>query len=221
MKIEIYALSDQAVSLYLEQKIDVKTNETILDMVKWIKKNPFIGFKEAVPAYASLTVFYDVLEVKKNCSEMHSAYSFVVSYLKSIPSKLLNEKGTDFKIIEIPVIYNGEDLNYLSEKLKLSIPEIIQFHTEPIYRVYMLGFLPGFPYLGGLIDRISFPRKSRPRLKVAKGSVGIAGNQTGIYPIDSPGGWQIIGNTKVNLFDLNRNDSTLLKPGDFVKFVQE
>jgi inhibitor of KinA len=221
MKFEIYPLSEFSVSLYLSQNIDVSDSENILSLCEWINKNPFEGFIEVVPSYSSLTVFYDLLKVKKNCKNGQTGFCFVENYLNNIPKKELKKLISENNIIEIPVSYKGPDLAFLSEKLQLTIPEIIQIHTRPLYRVYMLGFLPGFPYLGGLDKRICFPRKDKPRLIVEKGSIGIAGSQTGIYPMDSPGGWQIIGKTSIDLFDLKSKELTLFSPGDYVKFIVE
>jgi inhibitor of KinA len=218
MNFEIFPLSEQSVSLYLGLKIDIAVSEHILSICKWINEDPFEGFTEVVPSYTSLTVFYDLVKVKTNCQNGQTGFSFVENYLKNIPKELYINVIPKNEIIEIPVRYEGPDLQFLSEQLQLTVLEIIQFHIQPLYRVYMLGFLPGFPYLGGLDKRICFPRKDKPRLKVEKGSVGIAGCQTGIYPIESPGGWQIIGKTKVELFNLKSKKLTLLEPGDYVKF---
>ena len=126
--------------------------------------------------------------------------------------------------IEIPVIYGGELGQDLSEVAKLhdTTPErIVQMHSEPIYTVYMIGFQPGFPYLGGLPESLHTPRRAVPRTLVPAGSVGIGGAQTGIYPFSSPGGWQLIGHTKQALFDKKQAQPTLLQAGDTVKFVVE
>lgn len=124
-------------------------------------------------------------------------------------------------VIEIPVCYD-KDFGIDSEKLcaanKISTEEMIDIHSRPIYPVHFIGFLPGFPYLGEVDQKIAFPRRENPRTKIDAGSVGIANNQTGIYPIDSAGGWNIIGRTPIQLFD-KKNEETLLKPGDYIKFI--
>jgi KipI family sensor histidine kinase inhibitor len=123
---------------------------------------------------------------------------------------------------EIPVCYDaqfGIDLDEIVQKTKLSIAEIISLHTAPRYQVFSIGFLPGFLYLGGLDSRLHMDRKSTPRLKVEKGAVGIGGIQTGIYPKSSPGGWQILGNSPLNFFDVFDEDPCFAKAGDYVKFV--
>ena len=125
------------------------------------------------------------------------------------------------KIIEIPVQYGGDfgpDLKRMSKTLNISEEKIIQIHSSTKYRVHMIGFMPGFPYLGGLDSRISFPRLDEPRLAVPEGSVGIAGDQTGIYPFSSPGGWNIIGRTNLRLFDSKKNPPNLIISGSYIKF---
>jgi inhibitor of KinA len=123
--------------------------------------------------------------------------------------------------IEIPVCYGGEfgvDLQFVAEHNGMTADEVVAIHCGATYRVHMLGFAPGFPYLGGMSERIATPRRNTPRLKVAAGSVGIAGPQTGVYPLETPGGWQIIGRTPLALFRPAENPPTLLSPGDFVRF---
>ncbi len=144
--------------------------------------------------------------------------------LKEYFEKLIDENSVlsqqdNFSNIEIPTVYEGEDLEFSVDFLKITKDEIIKLHSEVIYTVAMIGFLPGFPYLFGLNSKISLPRKSTPTQLVKKGSVGIAGLQTGIYPLDSPGGWQIIGKTEFKLFDEKALDHpSVLKVGDKVKF---
>ena len=131
-------------------------------------------------------------------------------------------KKIDSPVIEIPFDYSEEfalDLEYISETKNLAKRKIIEIFTSKIYRVFMLGFLPGFAYMGEVDERIAVPRKETPRLKVPKGSVGIAGNQTGIYPLESPGGWQIIGKTETELFTPDEKNPTFFQSGDLVKFT--
>ncbi|MFT5885749.1 MAG: inhibitor of KinA [Arcticibacterium sp.] len=219
MEFEIHALSDSSATVYFEQKIYSEINNRALATAAWIRENRFEGLIEIVPAYASVTVFYDVLKIRKNSMSGESAFFFVKKYLSQIPFEKLDESIKFGSIIEIPVSYNGEDLGFAIEHLGLIKREIIELHTAPIYSVYMIGFLPGFAYLGGMNEVLALPRKSKPSLSVAKGSVGIAGLQTGVYPIESPGGWQIIGHTKQEMFDLTSPSLSLLKAGDKVKFV--
>jgi inhibitor of KinA len=127
------------------------------------------------------------------------------------------------RVVEIPVCYGGEfgpDLGYVAEHNQLSVEEVIEIHTSGQYLVYMIGFAPGFPYLGGMSERIMAPRRQSPRLAIPAGTVGIAGMQTGVYPIETPGGWQLIGRTPLALFRPQDNPPSLLQSGDIVRFCQ-
>ncbi|MEJ8843422.1 5-oxoprolinase subunit PxpB [Lacibacter sp. H375] len=186
-----------------------------------IEANPFPGFVETVPAYTSLAVYYNPVEVEK---KNDSASTTVLQILQ----QLLEINNTDHLFtngaqIELPVCYDplfAPDLTATAEALKLSVEELINIHAGKIYKVFMIGFTPGFPYMGTVDERIFTQRKTQPRLKVEPGSVAIAGNQTGIYPFATPGGWNIIGRTPLLLFDRNRSNPFLLKAGDEVKFKQ-
>jgi inhibitor of KinA len=131
-------------------------------------------------------------------------------------------KESKQRFVEIPVCYGGEygpDLEAVAEYHHLSTSEVVEIHSKEEYLVYMIGFAPGFPYLGGMSEEIATPRRHSPRLSIPEGSVGIAGMQTGVYPISTPGGWQLIGRTPLELFCPNENPPTLLQSGDIVKFV--
>ncbi len=224
MKYKIYPLSDSAITIDFGNVIDTQINDFVMKLYRFCSESPFLGMIEAMPAYASLTIFYDVVKVRKSNVEVKTAFEFAKKYLENNLQKVAvrhfdNHFDTEFNLVHIPVIYDGDDLAFVAEYNQLSIEEVIEIHTSPIYRVYMMGFLPGFAYMGGLDARIATPRKSTPRTKVLAGSVGIAGNQTGIYPSESPGGWQLIGRTKLQLYTPNLPEITLLKAGDSVKFV--
>ena len=168
---------------------------------------------DVIPSYQSITVIFSLLELSKSDAKIK-----LENILKT-PIKASNYRS---QLLEIPVCYGGEfgpDLAYLSSHCGLSEKQIIEQHTQNTYLVHMLGFLPGFLYLGGLNKTLYCPRKNNPKLRVAKGSVGIGGNQTGIYPIDSPGGWQIIGRTPVPLFYSDRAQPIFASPLDRIKFV--
>ncbi len=180
---------------------------------------PFRGMIESVPAYASLAVFYDTVTIRQQTNNT-TAFEFVQQYVLELISKIDNQyDDKPNSIITIPVYYNGADLNEVADLHGLSVEELIQIHTAVTYRVYMTGFLPGFAYMGTVDERIVTARKEQPRLRVPAGSVGIAGAQTGIYPSDSPGGWQLIGNTPLQIFDKNKTEPCLLKAGNQVQFV--
>ncbi len=216
---KIFPLSDSAITIDFGNVIDERINDIVMQLYESCSKNAFIGMKEAMPAYASLTIFYDVFSVRKNYTSFESAYAFVKDFLIRNYENLGETESIVKRIIEIPVIYDGEDLAYVADYHQISEAQVVETHTNPIYRVYMMGFLPGFAYMGGLDARIATPRRATPRTKVPAGSVGIAGNQTGIYPSESPGGWQLIGRTELQLYTPNATEITLLKAGDLVKFI--
>lgn len=216
----ITALNENALLVSYGNIIDAAINEKIIALHEQLTAAPFGGMIESVPAYASLAVFYDTLIIKQQQTNITSAFDFVQQRVLQLISKI--EVQTDIRIntiISIPVYYNGEDLNDVACLHGLSVEELIQIHTTATYRVYMTGFLPGFAYMGTVDERIATARKELPRLCVPAGSVGIAGAQTGIYPVDSPGGWQLIGKTPLKIFDQTKKDPCLLKAGDQVKFV--
>lgn len=214
-----FPLSDSAITIDFGNVIDEKINDIVMQLYSHCTKNAFIGMKETMPAYASLTIFYDVFSVRKNYNYFKSAYAFVEDFLIKSYENIGEAESFAKRTIEIPVIYDGEDLAYVADYHQISESQVIALHTTPTYRVYMMGFLPGFAYMGGLDARIATPRRSTPRTKVPAGSVGIAGNQTGIYPSESPGGWQLIGRTELQLYTPNATEITLLKAGDLVKFI--
>ncbi|RYU93493.1 5-oxoprolinase subunit PxpB [Emticicia agri] len=216
----MFSLSDSSITLDFGAVIEVDINSLVAQLFDYCQTNPFTGYQEAVPAYASLTVFYDVVQVRSAYPHAGTAYKLIENYLIDALKNLASTEAKESNLIEIPVIYDGEDLSFVAEYNQLSIDEVIQIHTQATYRVYMMGFLPGFAYLGGMDERIATPRKSTPRTRVPAGSVGIAGKQTGIYPLESPGGWQLIGRTSLPLFNMDSPNSTLLKAGDLVRFVR-
>lgn len=168
---------------------------------------------DTVPAYNSLTVFFDTSKIK---------YSGVVKKVKEIYEVKYKDLNLPYKLWKIPICYDesfGIDLNEMAKSRNLSKEEIIQLHSSAIYDVHFIGFLPGFLYLGGLPEEIHFKRKATPRQKIIKGAVGIAGGQTGIYPRESPGGWNIIGNSPLDFFDVNQDRPCFANAGDRLQFV--
>ena len=199
--------------------IDTAINEKIIVLHKTLTANPFPGFVESVPAYASLTVFFDPVFIKHDQQQNISAFYFVKNCVAKLAAEINDISSEIEKRISIPVYYNGEDLEYVAGMHQLNTEEVIKIHTAVTYRVFMTGFLPGFAYMGTLDEKIITPRKDKPRLHVAAGSVGIAGAQTGIYPLDSPGGWQIIGTTPSKIFNKEKINPCLLNAGDSVQFI--
>lgn len=216
---KIFPLSDSAITIDFGNVIDEEINDIVMQLYQNCTINPFVGMKEVMPAYASLTIFYDVFSVRKNYVSFKSAYAFVEDFLIKSCENIGEAENAGKRTIKIPVIYDGDDLSYVADYHQISTEKVIELHTVPIYRVYMMGFLPGFAYMGGLDAQIATPRRATPRTKVPAGSVGIAGNQTGIYPSESPGGWQLIGRTELQLYTPNTTEITLLKAGDLVKFL--
>jgi KipI family sensor histidine kinase inhibitor len=170
------------------------------------------GIIECVPSYTDLMVLYNPLVIQ---------YKDLLKELKAVAENISDIEIPEARTVEIPVFYGGqfgEDMEAVKAHTGLTEKEIIQKHSENSYLVYMLGFTPGFCYLGGMDKSIATPRKEVPSQKILAGSVGIAAEQTGIYPIESPGGWQIIGRTPYKLFDPNRKPEFLLQAGDYLKF---
>jgi inhibitor of KinA len=220
----IFPLGETALTIELANEISEPLNDRVLELYRYFERQPFPGFIEAVPAYSSLTIFFDVVRVRNHFAGCGSAFEAV----KNLARKALEKKAAaavrpGASVIEIPVFFDDEcapDLRAIAEFGGLAHDEVIDIFTSRIYRVYMLGFLPGFAYMGEVDSRIASPRKSTPRLQVPKGSVGIAGRQTGIYPFGSPGGWQIIGRTKMELFTPDDETPCFFAPGDHVKFYR-
>lgn len=172
------------------------------------------GLGETIPSYRSLLIHFDPLLCDAEYLQQH-----ILELLPELPD---SPDQTHGKLVEIPTVYggvDGPDLAFVAQHNHLSPEEVIAIHTLPEYPVYMMGFTPGFPYLGGMDARIATPRLANPREKVRAGSVGIAGNQTGIYSLNSPGGWRIIGRTLVKLFDPQQEQPFLFAPGDRIRFV--
>lgn len=219
----IYYLSEQAITIEFGHEI----NEDLLLQINrfddLIKQKPFPGFRTTVPAYTTLSIFFDPLLVIKSlnlpgrdCFEKVSGYIRRLEYLPD--TEVITPANT---IITIPVCYGGSfgpDLVEVAMFHNLIAHEVITLHSSAIYMVYMIGFVPGFAYLGGMPDTLATPRKPVPRKAVPAGSIGIAGQQTGIYPMETPGGWQIIGRTPLTLFNVERPQPALLKSGDHIVF---
>ena len=203
---------DRAVTVEFGKSIDPDLNRKVQLLSRQIKSKPFPGLIDLIPSYRSLLIQYD----PGLCS-----YEELLSLIEGRLASSGEIQDREFRLVEIPVCYGmdfGPDLEEVAAGHGISSEEVIRLHAMPIYQVYLIGFTPGFPFLGGLDPRLFTPRKKTPRKCVPAGSVGLAGQQTGIYSLDSPGGWQLIGRTPVKLFDLNREDPFFLKPGDQVRF---
>ncbi len=219
--VKIFPLGDNALTIEFGSEISPALNSLVINLADYFSQNQFPGLIETVPAYASLTIFYEVFTVRKSFPEFSTSYSAVKFCAENALRNLNEITKNKPRLVKIPVSFAKEsalDLEFLAATKNLTSPEVIEIFTARIYRVYMLGFLPGFAYMGEIDERIAAPRKNSPRLKVSKGSVGIAGGQTGIYSLASPGGWQIIGKTNIELFTPEAATPTFLQAGDNVKF---
>ncbi|HWR33908.1 MAG TPA: 5-oxoprolinase subunit PxpB [Chitinophagaceae bacterium] len=215
----IFPLGDAAITIDFGNCINESVNNEVISRFSQMQKEPILGMIEAVPAYSSLTIYYDVLMLRKKISATLTVYDWMKEQIENRLHQQTEQAEEKRRIMRIPVCYDDEfamDINQLAAARNISREEVVQIHTSKTYKVYMLGFLPGFAYMGELDEKIAMPRKSQP-VKITAGSVGIAGKQTGIYPLASPGGWQIIGRTPLKLFDGNSNKPTLLKEGDSIQ----
>ena len=207
--------SDDSILVKFGEEIDSKINSKVLSLSSYLTNHQIPEIKDFTVGYSTVLIFYDSLKI--------SHHLFLQKIKEIVTKRLKKIKISDQKIVEIPVLYSKEfglDLDSVANQTGLALEEIIDLHTSKEYIVYTMGFSPGFPYLGGLDNKLDVPRLKKPRIKVEKGSVGITGNQTGIYPIESPGGWNIIGRTPLELFNSTSDFPTLLKPGDKVKFFE-
>lgn len=207
---------DSAVSVELGQEINPAVNRRVMALQSCLKgaveNGVLSGIVEMVPAYCTLLLVYDPLVI--GCGELVQRVAAIASAMQ------LTDAGRR-EVIEIPVVYGGiygPDLGEVAAYHGMTEEEVIRLHSVPEYLIYMLGFVAGFPYLGGMDERLATPRKSSPRLKIAAGSVGIAGGQTGIYSVESPGGWQIIGRTPLKLYDAAKEPPVLLSAGQYIRF---
>ena len=212
-KVTYKPFGDAAILMAWQSEISVSIADDILEFEQKIKALKQANIAAVIIGYSSLTIVFENRSIN---------YLNEVKNLKEIyKSKYTGQKKSAF-IWEIPVCYDlefGIDLQEMSKTANLEVSEITKLHAQKLYRVYFIGFLPGFLYLGGLHELLFFERKSNPRVQVAKGSVAIGGKQTGVYPSESAGGWSIIGKTPIDFFNINLEDPCFAKAGDFIKFI--
>lgn len=207
-----YPLGDNSVIIQFRNIISEEVNYFTNAYADIIGKSNIDGVIEIIPAYNSLQVIYNPLKL---------TFNELISKLSPLEKRLQYKEKSTFRLVKVPVLYGNEygmDIEYVAEYNKLSVDEVIRIHSDRKYLIYLMGFTPGFPYLGGMSDRIATPRLEKPRQNIPAGSVGIAGNQTGIYPIDSPGGWRIIGRTPLRLYIPEKDPPVLLEPGLYIQF---
>jgi inhibitor of KinA len=216
---EFAPLGDRAVMITLGHTIDEATHRLVRAVSARLDDAPPAGVIDQVPAFVSVAVHYDPVRVAGDPSA--SPYERIVDALRQALSSVRAEQLGEPRHVEIPVCYGGDlgpDLADVAARHDLSPDEVVRIHAGASYLVYMVGFMPGFAYLGGLPDKIVTPRRSSPRTAVPAGSVGIGGEQTGVYPLESPGGWNLIGRTPLKIFDAARTEAALLGTGDRVTF---
>ena len=209
---QLKPIGDCALSISFGQTISPDIHRLVRAFQTSLEQQKLPGILETVPAYCTVTIHYDPVRV---------SFASLCSYAEHLLETMDQVQLPPSMVYEIPVCYGGNmgpDLPHVADYSHLSEQDVIQIHTAPDYLIYMLGFTPGFPYLGGMNPAIATPRLSSPRVSIPAGSVGIAGRQTGIYPLASPGGWNLIGQTPVRLFDPHRNQPFLLQPGDYIRF---
>jgi len=219
---KIFSLGESALVVEFGREISVELNERSIALANHLDTHPFPGYIESVPCYASTAIFYNVQQVKRQLRSETSAFEQVKHHVESVLHSIDITADVETSLVEIAVSFDEDDaldIGFIADSAELSRDEVIDIFTSAIYRVFMLGFLPGFTYMGEVDDRIAVPRKETPRMKMPKGSVGIAGRQTGIYPFESPGGWQIIGRTAAEIFIPQNDPPCLFQPGNQVKFI--
>ena len=210
---EIVSDGDSCLTIVFEERIDATINSHCVAIARGLTEAPIAGVRDVVPAFHTVSVYFDPFQIDRQT---------LVNALEPLALAPHSIAHKDERPFEIAVEYGGAagpDLADVARFAGCDESEAVRLHAAVVYRVFMLGFLPGFAYLGSVDPRIAMPRLDTPRAHVAAGSVGIAGGQTAIYPVDSPGGWRIIGRTSVRVYDPDRGDPSLLKPGQRVKFV--
>lgn len=211
-QIRFLSCGDSAVTVAFSKEMNEETNRKIRYLAAKIEKDKIRGVSESVPTFCSLTVYFDPFVISRRKLEK-KILNIVSTYTESTADKK--------RVFMIPVCYDGEfapDMEDVCAHTGLQREQVIRLHTSRDYLIYMLGFLPGFPYLGGMDERIEAPRLETPRTLIPAGAVGIGGKQTGIYPLASPGGWRLIGRTPIKVYDPDREEPILYKSGDYIRF---
>lgn len=209
----IKAFGDRGLRIQFGNTISIETNQRIRSFVICLENEQIEGIIEWIPTYTAVTIYYDPYKI---------TYDKLKQKMIMLEDKLSDVDIPAAKIIHIPTYYGeefGPDLQAVAKHNGLDEQEVVAIHSSGTYLVYMIGFTPGFPYLGGMSNKIATPRLAVPRTKIAAGSVGIAGEQTGIYPMETPGGWQLIGRTPLRLYDPMKETPILLEAGNYLKFI--
>lgn len=217
----IYFCGDHAITVSFGDAISLEANQRVIALYKQLLANKEQAVLDIIPAYTTLTIVFDIACLLKQYPGLPVLKKMEHLLQDAVQREYRSNTDVPRKLI-VPVCYDpllAPDSMALAAMHGISLDELIQLHTEKTYHVYMIGFLPGFAYMGSVHARIISPRKQSPRKKVPAGSVGIAGEQTGIYPFDSPGGWQLIGQTPLKIFDATKKDPCYFQPGDEVHFA--
>ena len=223
---EITPLGDSALIVRVRERFDDAPEETLNEVLRVfhrLESAAIPGVIELAPAYTTVAVFFDPTQVIQNTNESGGVFESLKQKIHEALSqdKHPKRKQAAARLIDIPVCYDPEfafDLDHVAQHAQISAKEVADLHCRAEYRVNCIGFTPGFPFLSGLSERLATPRRSTPRKEISAGSVGIGGKQTGVYPLKSPGGWNIIGRTPLPLFDPQKNPPALLRAGDRVRF---
>ena len=223
---EIAPLGDSTLIVRVRNQFEDAPEQTlneVLRVLRRIEDARIPGMIELAPAYTTVAVFFDPLRVMNDAARADHVIESLTQKIHEALSRggRRKQRDTSARLVEIPVCYEAEfalDLEHVSRQSQIDPTEVVDLHRAAQYRVSCIGFTPGFPFLSGLHKRLATRRRSIPRKEIPAGSVAIAGAQTGIYPIKSPGGWNIIGRTPLHLFDPRKDPPTLLRPGDRVRF---
>lgn len=209
---KVSAFGDSGLRIQFGETISPETNQQIRSFVVLLEQEKIYGILEWIPTYTALSIVYDPYVI---------SYADLEQFVMNLKEKMARIDLPKAEVVHIPTCYGGDkgpDLAQVADHNGLTEEEVVKIHSGTNYLIYMMGFTPGFPYLGGMSKKIATPRLTVPRPKIAPGSVGIAGEQTGIYSMETPGGWQIIGRTPLKLYDPDRDPPILLKAGNYIRF---
>lgn len=212
----VQPLGERAWTVALGDSVDAATHARVVGLAEAVAALELPGVRELVPAYAALTVFFDPRDA--DAEQLRERLTELAG--RAGGAAAARTGGRADRLVSIPVRYDGPDLDEVAARTGLTRGAVIQRHREREYRVYLLGFAPGFAYLGDLDPALVLPRRAEPRTRVPAGAVAIAGSQTGVYPLTTPGGWHLLGSTPLRMFDPARRPPALLQPGDRVRFEE-